>query len=536
MKKILLLLILFSFNTNLSTAFANIDEAKSKKFFYCFAIILAQNGGAPDLKEDYNQKKYDLSVNYDALIQKGDDKKQYQNFLKGIREQDKIFVKSYFSFLSKAKNFNQDALNKFYLDSYNNFGCNNLIKIKDQNYKFKNLKFAEYSKPLTNNISKKDQDIKNLDEFEKWYSITGLLLIIIPPLLLLMSNRGKNYLDTPEGIKYTGMWVRGLASIVDLIVFTLFVFVISLLVIFFTGDLNKEVFSNYRNSEYGAYLELGYTAIYLLYAGTMQSSKLQATFGMLLFRFKLSDHKFQRVGFFRVILRELTTYLSALLLFIGFLMIAFTKKKQGLHDKIAKTFCVKYPKDFNFENLETKEASQSKEEKDEEEEDADEKPGSKIVTFFVSILAIPIFFIGYFASEYVVETFYNEYDEVIRPLLETTGFYNLIYSVSKGIFIGFISSSVYVAGIKLLYKRSIKGAASIPIIFYFVFIVVTDSMILFSDYVNEFVKIPEYIFEERKEIINLSNEELVGQILYAISALLGFFIIFKNKKEKKEDE
>ena len=121
-------------------------------------------------------------------------------------------------------------------------------------------------------------------------------------------------------------------------------------------------------------------------------------------------------------------------------------------------------------------------------------------------------------------------------MLETTGFYNLIYSVSKGIFIGFISSSVYVAGIKLLYKRSIKGAASIPIIFYFVFIIVADSMILFSDYVNEFVKIPEYIFEERKEIIDLSNEELVGQILYAISALLGFFIIFKNNKEKKEDE
>jgi uncharacterized RDD family membrane protein YckC len=42
--------------------------------------------------------------------------------------------------------------------------------------------------------------------------------------------------------------------------------------------------------------------------------------------------------------RALGKYLSSLILYIGFLMIAFTKKKQGLHDKIAGTLVIRKPR------------------------------------------------------------------------------------------------------------------------------------------------------------------------------------------------
>ena len=47
------------------------------------------------------------------------------------------------------------------------------------------------------------------------------------------------------------------------------------------------------------------------------------------------------IGFGRAILRYVGYIISSIILFIGFLMIAFDSKKQGLHDKIAGTCVIK---------------------------------------------------------------------------------------------------------------------------------------------------------------------------------------------------
>ncbi|MGH9316538.1 MAG: RDD family protein, partial [Thermoanaerobaculia bacterium] len=39
--------------------------------------------------------------------------------------------------------------------------------------------------------------------------------------------------------------------------------------------------------------------------------------------------------------RHFSKILSTLILFIGFLMVAFSEKKQGLHDRIAETLVVR---------------------------------------------------------------------------------------------------------------------------------------------------------------------------------------------------
>jgi uncharacterized RDD family membrane protein YckC len=57
----------------------------------------------------------------------------------------------------------------------------------------------------------------------------------------------------------------------------------------------------------------------------------------MLLKFKIYDHNFKRVGLGKITLRYFALTLSSFILLIGFFMIGWTKKKQGLHDMFAKT-------------------------------------------------------------------------------------------------------------------------------------------------------------------------------------------------------
>jgi len=55
----------------------------------------------------------------------------------------------------------------------------------------------------------------------------------------------------------------------------------------------------------------------------------------------VTDITGQPIGFGRATGRYFAKILSAIILCIGFIMIAFTQRKQGLHDMIANTLVVK---------------------------------------------------------------------------------------------------------------------------------------------------------------------------------------------------
>ncbi|MCX6689724.1 MAG: RDD family protein [Methanoregula sp.] len=71
-----------------------------------------------------------------------------------------------------------------------------------------------------------------------------------------------------------------------------------------------------------------------VYFAGFESSRSQATPGKVLVHAVVTDLDGDRVSFARATLRHFGKFISLLIIFIGFLMIAFTKKKQGLHDKI----------------------------------------------------------------------------------------------------------------------------------------------------------------------------------------------------------
>jgi uncharacterized RDD family membrane protein YckC len=64
------------------------------------------------------------------------------------------------------------------------------------------------------------------------------------------------------------------------------------------------------------------------------------TVGMMVMKTKVADKDGKNISWIVAILRVFAYVLAGLLLFLGFLPIIFDKKRQGLHDKLTKTFVI----------------------------------------------------------------------------------------------------------------------------------------------------------------------------------------------------
>ncbi len=140
-------------------------------------------------------------------------------------------------------------------------------------------------------------------------------------------------------MEYAGFWLRFIAYLFDSLIIGLayFLFVLGLLV------ATPSTFDD------GDQLADGVVAIYIifvfvfawLYYTLMESSSWQATLGKRALELKVTDMSGNRIGFGRANARYFCKILSKMILYIGFIMAAFTEHKQGLHDVIAKTLVVK---------------------------------------------------------------------------------------------------------------------------------------------------------------------------------------------------
>ena len=66
-----------------------------------------------------------------------------------------------------------------------------------------------------------------------------------------------------------------------------------------------------------------------------------ATLGKFLMKLRVVDVEGQRPGFMSVLIRETVgRYLSALIMYVGYIIAGLDSRKQGLHDKIADTLVI----------------------------------------------------------------------------------------------------------------------------------------------------------------------------------------------------
>ncbi len=83
----------------------------------------------------------------------------------------------------------------------------------------------------------------------------------------------------------------------------------------------------------------------MLYFVLFEASSFRATPGKRLFRLEVVSLKGERISHLRALLRfVIKAFLSFPLLYVGVLMVAFTQRKQGLHDMIAGTLVLRHAK------------------------------------------------------------------------------------------------------------------------------------------------------------------------------------------------
>jgi uncharacterized RDD family membrane protein YckC len=156
--------------------------------------------------------------------------------------------------------------------------------------------------------------------------------------------------EGPEVGVYAGLGRRFIAFIVD---FILILIGGSIVITFFslTNGLKYAYYMTASGVHYSQLTEAGtldaalgpivaafgmlFVIIPWLYYAGFESSRSQATPGKVLMNLVVTDLEGNKPTFARTTLRFFGKYISTLIIFIGFIMIGFTKKHQGLHDKIA---------------------------------------------------------------------------------------------------------------------------------------------------------------------------------------------------------
>ena len=119
---------------------------------------------------------------------------------------------------------------------------------------------------------------------------------------------------------YSGFWVRFVAMIIDAVIIAVGSGLIS-----------------------AATLGAGIIVTFIgpwLYEAFMLSSEWQATVGKRAMSIAVTGIDGNRISFARATGRHFAKWISVFTLGIGFIMIAFTAKKQALHDMIAETLVV----------------------------------------------------------------------------------------------------------------------------------------------------------------------------------------------------
>ena len=139
---------------------------------------------------------------------------------------------------------------------------------------------------------------------------------------------------------YAGFWWRLLAYIIDNLIMSAIFFPLGMGVGLAIGAGGGD-----ENSPLLPLVNLGLNGVSIaagwLYHAFLESSSWQGTIGKKVCGLRVTDLDGNRVSFAKATGRYFGMIISGMICFIGFVMVAFTEKKQGLHDIMAGTLVLK---------------------------------------------------------------------------------------------------------------------------------------------------------------------------------------------------
>lgn len=85
------------------------------------------------------------------------------------------------------------------------------------------------------------------------------------------------------------------------------------------------------------FFSLYFPVLHWLYYTLLEASPKQATIGKFTLGLKVTDLRGKRISLWQANLRYFSRVLSLLPLLLGFILILFTRRRQALHDYVART-------------------------------------------------------------------------------------------------------------------------------------------------------------------------------------------------------
>jgi uncharacterized RDD family membrane protein YckC len=137
--------------------------------------------------------------------------------------------------------------------------------------------------------------------------------------------------ETTISVHYAGFWVRFEALIIDLIICAPACIVLTIVI---QSSAPENIIPFYLSQFFSG-------LIIILYFTMMECSPMQATFGKKAMRILVTDMEGRRISFLQSMARNLMKIISLSFFYIGFIMAAFTEKKQALHDLVAGCLVVR---------------------------------------------------------------------------------------------------------------------------------------------------------------------------------------------------
>ena len=130
--------------------------------------------------------------------------------------------------------------------------------------------------------------------------------------------------DNKPQFRFAGFWIRLIAFLIDILI------VGTPLLIFGYGS----AFFTHKQILFWISLIITFSVIIFM------NGKLGGSPGKLLIGLNVVDEKGEYIGIKIALLRYIGYLLSIATMGIGYIMIMFTDKKQGLHDRLAKTYVI----------------------------------------------------------------------------------------------------------------------------------------------------------------------------------------------------
>ena len=175
---------------------------------------------------------------------------------------------------------------------------------------------------------------EGMGQWEPFESLPDLIPVAARDEPLAPGDTLNYFASGLDDVPYAGFWERAAAMLID-------VAIVLVPVMFATVLLEPLTVDPALTRQYEALARLTVMGVMWLYFASQESSLAQATIGKRIMRLKVTDELGQRISFARATGRFFAKALSWVFLWIGFIMAAFTHRRQGLHDLLSGCLVVR---------------------------------------------------------------------------------------------------------------------------------------------------------------------------------------------------